>query len=238
MFDWSNLERSAMLERLNELAPKLVNQLLSVDEFHSIVSKYLKRHLPVKISKNWDSKVKSHITFIGGCYYSDKDEDDEKCIEISFYYNPAVSDFKMSMNRFRMMCRTIADTLLHEIIHMRQFRRRKFKALPNYPSTASSTKLRDEQSYLGSTDEIDAYGFNIACELVEKYRGNQRAIVKHLNKDFKHGRENGGCWKMYLKAFEHDHKHEIIKRLKKKVIRYLPRAIEGRPFKSCDWICY
>jgi len=238
MFDWSNLERSAIIEWLTELAPKIVDQTISTSRFHNIISRYLKRELPITITKNWDTKVKLQTAFIGGTYFSEDDEEDKKCIELNFYYNPEVEEFKITIYRFKQMCSTIADTLLHEIIHMRQFRRRSFKSLPNYPSTASSGKLREEQSYLGCNDEIDAYGFNIACELLEKYKGNQRLVVKHLNANLKKCRKNGGCWKMYLKAFEHNHKHEVIKKLKKKVIRYLPRAEVGKPFKSCDWICY
>ena len=120
---------------------------------------------------------------------------------------------------------------------MRQYRRRNFKSLPQYASTAARTKVREEQEYLGCTDEIDAYGFNIACELVTKFNGNQKSIIKFLNQDLK-GLRRKGCWMMYLTAFKHDHNHEIIKRLKKKIIRYLPRAYSGKPFKSCDWICY
>jgi len=238
MFDWSNLERSAMIERLKELAPKLTDQPITAARFHNIITRYLKKHLPINVTKGWNTKVKSHSVFIGGTYFSQDDENDKKCIELNLYYNPEVEEFKISKLRFNQICITITDTLLHEIIHMRQFRRRSFKSLPNYPSTASSSKLREEQSYLGCNDEIDAYGFNIACELLEKYKGNQRAVIKHLNTDFKESRKHGGCFKMYLKAFEHNHKHEVIKKLKKKVIRYLPRAVVGKPFKSSDWICY
>jgi len=238
MFDWSNLERAKIIEGLYSLAPRITDKTISAYEFHKTVTNYLKRTYPVKTSISWDEKIKSHITFVGGAYYSDYDEEDKKCIEITFVYHPIHDDFKITKKRFKGICGTIADTLLHEIIHMRQYRRRGFKSLPNYASTAASTKLREEQAYLGCTDEIDAYGFNIACELLEKYKSDQRLVIKHLDLDLSKCRKNGGSWKMYLKAFGHDHNHEIIKRVKKKVIRYLPRAIEGKPFKSRDWICH
>jgi len=41
---------------------------------------------------------------------------------------------------------------------------------------------------------------------------------------------------MYLKAFDYNHDHKIIKRLKKRVIRYLPNAELGRPYRTADWI--
>jgi hypothetical protein len=111
--------------------------------------------------------------------------------------------------------------------------------LPDYNSTASSSKIREEQGYLGCTDEIDAYGFNIACELLEQFRGNYKLSIDFLSKNLVGSRGRSiACWRMYLKAFKHDHDHEIIKRLKRKVIRYLPRAEVGKPFKSRDWICH
>jgi hypothetical protein len=238
MFDWSNLERASIMAGLLNLAHRLTEQTITVYEFHKIITNYLKKTYPIKVSMDWDEKVKSHGVLVGGTYYSDYDEDDKKCIELNFIYHPVYEDIKITKRRYKGICSVIADTLLHEIIHMRQYRRRDFKSLPNYSSSAASTKLKEEQEYLGCTDEVDAYGFNIACELLAKFKGDQKQVIKYLGRNIKHTREDGGSWKMYLKAFEHNHKHEIIKRLQKKVIRYLPRAEEGKPFKSSDWICY
>jgi hypothetical protein len=134
------------------------------------------------------------------------------------------------------MCTTIADTLLHEIIHMRQFRRRNFKQLPDYASNAEKSELREEQEYLGCSDEIDAYGFNIACELMNKFGKNNVQVVNYLNENQKSKKRRPNSWRMYLKAFEHDHNHPIIQRVKKKVVRYLPAAEVGKPYRNKDWI--
>ena len=238
MFDWSNLERNSIIDMLMELSPKLVNTTMSPTVFHNIMARYVKKLWPVVVVQEWDPKVKSHTAFIGGVYYSDRDEDFKKCIELTFVYNPQVKKVKVGIRKFRTMCSVIADTLLHEIMHMRQYRRRDFKQLPEYASSASSSKVREEQIYLGCSDEIDDYGFNIACELLEKFKGDWNKSINFLGEDLKNTRVRGGCWKMYLKAFKHDHNHEIIRKLKKKVIRYLPRAEEGKPFKSRDWICH
>ena len=134
------------------------------------------------------------------------------------------------------MCTTIADTLLHEIIHMRQFRRRNFKQLPDYASNAEKSDIRQEQEYLGCSDEIDAYGFNIACELMDKFGKNKNQIVNYLNENQKGKKRRHNSWRMYLKAFEHDHNHPILQRVKKKVVRYLPAAEVGKPYRNKDWI--
>ena len=135
------------------------------------------------------------------------------------------------------MCYSIADTIMHEVIHMRQYRRRNFKDIPGYYSTASLAKKRNEQVYLGHDDEIDAYSFNIACQLLDRFSGNRKEIANYLNKDFGDKRLKKDGFKMYMDTFDHDHGHRVIRKLKKKVINYLPNAEElGKPYKTSDWL--
>lgn len=234
LFDWSILDRDGLADFLTILSEKIVNNQLPPLELHKILSTHIKKYLPVRISKKFSDKIIPGLVFIGGTYYSDHDEEHKKCIEIQFLYNPHTELIKFNSQKFRNFAYCFADTLLHEIIHMRQYRRRKFKVLPDYNSNAEKTEQRQEQQYLGCSDEIDAYGFNIACELIEKYKNNKKEIIKHINK--KQIRSKRGCWIMYLRAFDHDHNHPIIKRLKKKIIRYLPHAQEGKPYRNRDWI--
>jgi len=237
-FDWSSLNRSGLTSLLMSVSDKIVGVQLTPNQLHRILSNHIKKYLPIKVAKSKNPKVNFGYVYVGGAYYSDLDKEKQKCIEIAFNYNPFDEFITVSKRRLSQMSSVFADTILHEIIHMRQYRRRKFKDLPDYDSTAKKIEKRDMQSYLGCSDEIDAYGFNIACELHSRFKGNKKAIIKHLNVNQKYIRGKEDCWKMYLKAFDHDHNHKIIQRVKKKVIRYLPRAEEGKPFKSTDWICY
>jgi hypothetical protein len=237
-FDWYSLDRNAIADFISLIAPKIVNQEIAPDKFHKIISKHLKSYIPLRIARSFDPKVKKNIIFIGGCYYSHLDQAHKTSIEVMIVYNPIDEILKINKRRFQRICYGIADTILHELIHMRQFRRREFKYLPEYDSNANRTAQRLEQAYLGCSDEIDAYGFNIACELLEKNNNNSKAVIKHLNIDQKNVRKQSDCWRMYLKAFNHDHDHIIIRRLKKKIIRYLPNAAIGKPYRNRDWICY
>jgi hypothetical protein len=119
---------------------------------------------------------------------------------------------------------------------MRQFRRRDFKQLPDYASNAEKRDDRDQQQYLGNSDEIDAYAFNAACELVSKFPDDHNDIVKYLNVKQRKTRGKTNTWQMYLKAFDYDHDHRIIQRFKKKIIRYLPYAELGKPYRDRYWI--
>lgn len=235
-FDWSMLDRQGLSQFLAEISPKIVGQELTNSQFHSIISKHIRSQLPVKVIKRSDVKVDFGYVYTGGLYYSDNDRARKTCIEIVFVYNPIIGSVCITAQRFRRMCALFADTILHELMHMRQYRSRKFKELPDYASTAEKTEQREEQEYLGNPDEIDAYGFNIACELMDKFGGSEKKVIRYLNEDQKGRRRRHNCWRMYLKAFNHDHDHPIIKRVKKKVMRYIPYAELGRPYRSKDWI--
>lgn len=230
------LDKSSLVEYLLELAPTVVKTNLTITKFHSIVAKHLKKTIPLRTRKTKDKEVEPGQVWVGGTYYSDWDQEKQKCIEIVLAYNSTNSKLCLTSMQFRRICNGIADTLLHEIIHMRQYRRRKFKALPDYASNADKQELRREQSYLGCSDEIDAYSFNIACELYSKFDGNYNKIIDYLNEDQRGKKRRHNSWRMYLKAFGHNHNHPIVRRVKKKVVRYLPFAEIGKPYRNKDWI--
>jgi hypothetical protein len=235
-FNWAELDRCTLFDMLYSAKDKVVNVPFAVYNFHDLIVRHIKAQLPVKASRVYDKKVDPGWAWVGGAYYSDLDADHLQCIEINFSYHDIKDNIKITNHRFKRMCTLFADTVLHEIIHMRQFRKRNFKHLPDYASTARREKKRLEQEYLGNNDEIDAYAFNIACEVLSKADYDHRQAIRLLNEDQKGKRRVGTCWRVYLNAFNHDHNHPIIKRMKKRVAYYLPKAERGRPFRSCDWI--
>jgi hypothetical protein len=86
------------------------------------------------------------IIYIGGCYYGDDDQENQKrFIEIVFSYFIWDYSLKITEYRFKRMCEVFADTILHEVIHMRQYRTRNWKAIPGYESTAHSGQQRKNQ---------------------------------------------------------------------------------------------
>lgn len=236
LFDWSILDRYTLANQLWELHPRIVSQDLTVKQLHTILSTYIKSIVPLGVKKIRNEKISSGIVYIGGTYFSDLDKRRQKCIILELVYKNNQDTYCLDSRSFWRFCQCFADTVLHEIIHMRQFRRRKFKFLPEYESNAEKTEQRQEQTYLGCSDEIDAYGFNIACELYEKFKGNQKKIIKYLDENQKNKRRKLNSWRMYLKAFDYNHDHAIIRRLKKKVVRYLPYAELGKPYRNKDWI--
>jgi hypothetical protein len=235
-FNWSTLNRKDLIEQFWALHPKVTNTEITILKFHNTITRYLKKYLPIKVARKYDKKVAFNWAYVGGTYYSDLDQECQTCIELVLVYNSFQDTINIPRTRYRRMCYIMADTILHELMHMRQYRRRKFKVLPDYASTAEKTEQRQEQSYLGNSDEIDAYGFNIACELLDKFNNNTDLVIQYLNEDQKRLRRRHNSWRMYLKAFDHNHEHPIIRRTKKKVIKYLPQAVVGKPYRNKDLI--
>lgn len=236
LYDWSVLTRDYIAVSLWELSSEFVKNPITPTQFHNKISKFLRNLIPVRTRKNFHNKKISNSVLIGGVYYSTYDKEYKKCIEIVFEYSKKDKKLLFTNQKYCSLCYNIADTILHEIMHMRQFRRRNFKDLPDYQSDAKKLSIRQEQAYLGNEDEIDAYSFNISCELLDKFGVNRNKILRYLNEDQRGKNRKHNCWRMYLKAFQHDHNHRVLKKVKKKTLKYLNAAEYGKPYRSKDWI--
>jgi hypothetical protein len=236
-YDWSKWDRASIANMAFLVKSDIVNHTITVDRFHEIMSRHLKKCMPVRASKSRESMVAKTFAYVGGCYYTQYDKDRQKSIEISFAYNPTDHTLCLTKRRFYRLCWRIADVVLHEIIHMQQARSRRFKDIPGFSSTAHSTKLREQQEYFGDPDEIDAYAFNMACELDDRFGRDMTRIVDYLNQDQKGRRRRVyDTWCSYLKAFNYDQNHRVIRKIKKRSIYYLTRNQLDRPFLPRNWI--
>jgi hypothetical protein len=234
-FKWGGLDKFSIIKMLKPCRKLLVNKHLKVTDIQKIFSKQIKSCFPVKVTSDRDINTQSGFIYIGGFYHTYEDMYSRQCIEILLSYNPADTHLTLTSRRFDAMCNTIADTILHEIIHMRQARARNFKQIPGFSSYAENNKQRKEQNYLGDPDEVDAHGFNIACNLYERL-GSYNAVAIHLNENLSDGRRRKDTWQTYLKVFDHNHRHPVIQKLKKRIMYYVPYAELGKPYKTTDWL--
>jgi hypothetical protein len=237
-YDWSALDRDLVAEMISYASVSTVGKSLSPTKFASKIRSIFRFFaIPVKVRSNYKTETDKNAVWVGGLYDGSADKKGKTSITISLQFHSKDSTVKIKSPLFKRMCYSVADTLMHEIIHMRQYRRRNFKDIPGYHSTASLAKKRNEQIYLGHNDEIDAYSFNIACQLLDRFNSDGRKVANYLNKDLNDRRYKKDGYRMYLDTFDHDHSHRVIKKLKKKVINYLPNALEvAKPYKTSDWL--
>ncbi len=222
---------------LYRLKPSVVDKRLAVRDLQKLLRTHIKQHLPIRVIMEEDSTHETGVVYVGGMYYGYYDLEDKTQIQVSFSYKSKESTIKLSDRKWDRICSLFADTVLHEVIHLRQYRSRNFKEIPGYQSTAYYARDRKEQEYYGHPDEMGAFAFNIACELNEKFEGNFDLAKKYLDSNLAK-RSKKTCWHKFLKAFEWDHKHPIVRSMKKKIARNLPYASIGKPFKTTDYLTY
>ena len=238
-FNWSLLDRNNLYSMLYSAGRDLVGRNISVYTLQRYLSNHIKSRLPVKVvRKHNNPKQKRGYVYLGGSYHSDADQKGySRFIEVVLSYHPDDQTVKLSEYRWNRLCSLFADTMLHEIIHMRQYRSRNFKDIPGYESTAHYHKQRVDQEYYGHRDEMGAFSFNIACELVDRFGYNPRAIKKCLDSD-QVRRHKKTTYYSYLKAFEWNHDHPKICQMKQKILKQLEYATIGRPFKTSNFLTY
>lgn len=235
-FDWSSLDRSTIYSFMYEARKRIVGKELTIDQIHRTLSYQAKKYLPVKVKMIRSAEQEHGIIYVGGCYYGDEDKDKEpRFIEVCFSYFIWDHYLTISEYRWKRICQVFADTILHEIIHMKQYRSRRWKNIPGYESTAHLIKQRRDQNYYGHPDEIGAYAFNIACELYDRFGTNWQAAKRYLNSN-QVLRHKSSSYIRYFKTFDCNHRHPVIKKLKKKVIHYLPYTEIGKPFKTSEYL--
>jgi hypothetical protein len=216
----------------------IVGRKIPVGLLQKKLSSHIKSKLPVKVVRvARDAKHNPKLVYMGGTYYSYNDADDKRHIEIVLSYHPEDKFIRMTEYRWERICSLFADTILHEIIHMRQYRSRNFKTIPGYESTAYYHKQRVNQEYYGHKDEMGAFSFNIACELVDRFGLDRDAIKKYLD-SMQAKRHKNTTYHKYLSAFEWNHSHPIVRSMKKKIIRNIDYAYAGKPFKTTNFLTY
>lgn len=231
--DWSILTKASIVNHLQEIKPVMTGSRLTTKDNYQILANHIRKLAPVRVCQKKNYNVSQGTVVISGQYNFDWDQDNQKCIILNLLYCPFDKTIKFKKDFFDYLCSEIADTILHEVIHMRQHRRRNFHLSRDYHSKDDNPYKRREQGYLGNRDEIDAYGFNIACEIYERFRGNKRLINQYLRC---HRPRKHCLYKYYLYIFNYDHEHPVIQKLKRKITSYLPLAEIGKPYKDNTWI--
>jgi len=236
-FNWSELDRSTLYSMFYSLNTELVGKELTPTQIQKHISAHVKEHLPIKIRKCIHAPTTKKHIFMGGVYYSELDQKGKPAIEVNFNYNPTDKKLKITKYRWQRMSIRFADVMLHEMIHMRQFRARNFKNIPGYQSTAELAKDRKEQEYYGDTDEMGAFAFNTACELLDRFGYYPNIIGKYMDSN-ECKRHKNTWWYNYLKTFNWNHNHPIIVRMKRKILTQLENAYLGKPFKTNNHLTY
>lgn len=162
-FLWPDVSRASVIQSLSPIS-SLSGQTLPINQAHKILKYHITRYFPVMVVKR-RNKIAAGCVAVGGYYYPDSDKAGNIPIYISLSYGPGEENITFTdvmCNRIKVL---VADTIMHEIIHMLQYRSRNFLAKPLSENVYSADLRTILQKYYGADDEIEANAFNIACEV-------------------------------------------------------------------------
>jgi hypothetical protein len=238
-FNWSQLNRNNLYTMLYTAGRDIVGKIMPVGVLQKKLSSHIKFNLPVKVVRvQRDRKHNPKLVYMGGTYYSNLDKKKHKrFMEIVLSYHPTTKEIKITEYRWNRLCLLFADTMLHEIIHMRQYRSRNFKDIPGYESTAYYHKQRQDQEYYGHRDEMGAFAFNIACDMLDRFGHNPVEIKSYMD-SMQAKRHKSSSYCKFLNAFDWNHDHVKVRQMKQKVLKQLEYAAIGRPFKTTTHLTY
>ncbi len=196
-----------ILVQLQGLSTAIKRARIKPSELTSLVRKRA-GHPLVRYRTLRSRAVYNNQVLISGVYDSEEDRQGFACIEVCLNYNPDQKTLDCQMIDWDQLIFDIAECAGHELVHRKQ-RQRRARA---YISDLESGPLKEEQEYLGSSDEIEAYGFSIAADLAVNHQG-----LEDINKT--------DMWKVYAGTFESD--QSVLLELEQHVRKYYSKLKGG-----------
>jgi DNA-binding ferritin-like protein (Dps family) len=226
-YEWHTVSRFDIMNCLECLSEQFIDKTVSVKNTYLIFSKELKKKYPIISNKIYRVNTLDELS-IGGHYYYTEDRADKRSIQVFFLFKKGLTEITFSKQHFTNVLRLVADTIMHEIIHLYQYRAREYTTISdNYDALLTNT-----QQYYASTDEIEAYSFNIACELSDSFL-TETEILQFLESSYID--DSKSCsMDLYMRAFEYDINHPVIKVLYAEIKTNISRAKLGKPSLKLD----
>lgn len=211
--------RKEVVDILDDIKPFIVNQFYSVDELIQDLGVFIGQRFNIDVKHAEATQVDQNDIELNGYYDGGLDEFGDVPIEIYLVTNPMQDVMIIDEEGFDAIARKIADTLSHEVIHMQQYRARDFLEVEKIEYNEFEDEGEENRWYLSSPDEINAYAYNIANELLDK--NSLPVVMEKLNKLKDISIEDSINLWAYVQAFEQNTNHPVLKRLIKKVYKSL-----------------
>jgi len=212
--------RKQILPIINELKPLILNRIFTVDEIVEIIGVFIGKRFKVDIVHARAPEVDLNDIDLNAYYDSGLDEAGDVSIELYIITNPNDEMITLDDKQFDVIAKRIADSIAHEMKHMKQSRARDWLEVERMDFAYAEDELLESQLYLGDPDEVDAYAYNIAEELLDcpNYRLKLEQPSTVTTKD------SLNLW-AYVHTFEGDFNHPVLKKLLKKVYKNLSNRV-------------
>ena len=206
--------REQVREICQQLEPKVVDQVFPINDLVDLIGRFVSRKFRVSTLHAHAHEVELTELNINAFYDPERDELGKNSVELVLVTNPNDRHLILDQTLWNLFVNRLADSLAHELIHMRQARARDFLFVES--RAYREMEIDENLSYLSDLDEIDAYAYNIATEL----REHANPLSRLDNPAAVSVNDSINLW-AYLQAFSKDLKNPAIKRLLKKVYKHL-----------------
>jgi hypothetical protein len=206
--------RDQVREICQPLALKVIDQVFLINDLVDLIGRFISRHFRANTLHAHAHEVELSELNINAFYDPERDENGRTSIELVLVTNPNDSHLILDQALWNLFVNRLADSLAHELVHMRQARSRDFLLVAS--RAYREMEIDENLSYLSDLDEIDAYAHNIATEL----REHPDPLSRLKNPAAVSVDDSLNLW-AYLQAFDQDLKNPLIKRLLKKVYKHL-----------------
>ena len=193
-----------VFERMKSLAAKHGGKTFTPKQFTHLLRMQF-RDPQLRFTCGRDDIVVKKNFHIQGTYNPGDDEDNKPCISISLMFSPRCRLVSINDYDWESMSFHIADTITHEYLHQYYCRQRGFEFGRGYRTSKLMRYSDTMKDYLGCEDEILAYSFNIASEMVVYKR--HMVLTK--------------VYRMYRRYFRQDRK--VMLQLEKQTNKYIKR---------------
>lgn len=183
----------------------LIGKKITPRSLANRLSKHLTQRHQVRVKLYFDKSILDLGDFtIGAEYDSELDCQGKKQFIINLIINhPKHMPIDITGEFADTFTLELVEALVHEYQHQYQYRSRGHIPSRGYTSQHKDNNIKEDQEYLGQTDEIDAYAANIAARFYIIKKLNNNDEVKSLDL-LKYYRTFGPA-------------HPVVKRLLKKI---------------------
>lgn len=196
-----------VLAQLQGLPTAVIKSSIAPAQLTQLVRKRVQDPL-IRFRTLRSNAVYDNQVCISGVYDCEEDQQGFACIEVCLNYHPGQKLLDIETLDWDRLIFDVAECIGHELVHRQQRRRRA----RTYTSHLEPGPLKDEQEYLGSSDEIEAYGFSIAADLATNF-------------DSLYDIEKTDMWKVYASTFSHD--QSVLIELEQHVRKYYSKLKGG-----------
>lgn len=208
--------REQVFQVCTPLSKIIIDQVYTEKEFVKVLGNFIATKFSVNVAHSSAPGVDPGDINLAAYYDFIEDEFCKTAIELVLITNNGDKFIILDQEKYERFIKCLADSLAHELVHMRQARARDFIS-PGYDNVSEDGDEHEhEMNYLSNPDEIDAYAHNIAVEL----KDNRDPFQKLNNPTSISIEESLNLW-VYVNTFGQDINNPVMKRLLKKIYKRL-----------------